>query len=298
MTEHSGRQPAPLTRDELDAQLSPSRIAKDAAGLLKRHAAATAALDHTAGLRVTRDVAYGSGPRQKMDICLPNGAKAAPCLVFVHGGFWQEGSKAWSGFAAPALAAEGWAHVGIGYTLAPEAGLADILAEIAAALLALHHIAPGHGIDPDRIIVAGHSAGAHLVAALMSGIGGADVLKTIAGAVLISGVYELSPVAASYVNDAMHLSPNDVASLSPMRQRPRINPPCLILIGADESPSFQWQSDTLFDLWRPHLAQISFIRVEGRDHFDILDEMATSNSSTFQTVMAMANLPQTGKMTP
>ena len=123
--------PDPLPRDILDVQLSPSLSAKDALGVLSRHVRETAALDTLPGLCIARDVAYGPGAQQRMDIATPQGADAVPSQVFVHGGFWQEGGKVGSGFAAAAFTSAGWAHVGIGYTLAPEARLAEIVAELA-----------------------------------------------------------------------------------------------------------------------------------------------------------------------
>jgi arylformamidase len=285
------RLPDPLPRDQLDFELSPSLSAKDAGGVLSRHEKATAALEQDAALHVTRDVPHGPGVRQRMDICTPEGARNAPCLVFIHGGFWQEGSKAGSGFAAAAFARAGWAHVGIGYTLAPEASLGDILDEVAQALTTLHRIAPDHGIDPGRLILAGHSAGGHLVAALLGGIAGETGVRPLAGAVLISGVFELAPVAASYVNDRMNLSEADVARLSPMRLVPKADIPCLILIGADEPAAFQWQSDTLFEEWRPHLPRLALHRVAGRDHFDILDELSDPEGRSFKAIMDMVDKP-------
>ena len=190
--------PDPLPKEELDFQLSPSRIAKDAMGVLTRHVAETAALDQRSDLKLVRDIPYGGKPRQRFDLCMPSRGDNLPCLVFIHGGFWQEGSKAGSGFAAPAFAAAGWAHASIGYTLAPEARLADIVAEIAEALTTLERIAPEHGVDPRRLIVAGHSAGAHLTAAIMAGLGGEAAARPVAGAVLISGVFELDPSGSGF----------------------------------------------------------------------------------------------------
>ena len=267
-------QPEPLPKEELDFQLSPSRIAKDAMGVLQRHEAETAALAGRSDLRLTRDIPYGDGPRLKLDLCQPETGGPHPCLVFIHGGFWQEGSKAGSGFAAAALAAAGWAHVGVGYTLAPDARLAEILAEVAQALATLRRIAPEHGLDPQKLVIAGHSAGAHLAAALMAGLGGEAAADTIAGAVLISGVYELAPIAASYVNDLVGMTPQDIEALSPLRHQPRRDTPTLILIGGDEAEAFQWQSRTLASAWDSHLSRLSYVSVPGRDHFDILDVLA------------------------
>lgn len=268
-----------LTRAELDLQLSPSRFAKDFPGILMRHEAET-----QASLVSRRTLRYGPRPRNEMDVT--DGASDRPCFVFIHGGFWQEGSKAGSGFAVPAFAAVGWAHAALGYTLAPEARLEEIVDEIAAALDVLRGEAPDLGIDPDRIVLAGHSAGGHLAAAILSGMAGSA--EGIAGALLISGVYDLAPVAASYVNDAMGMTEAEAEALSPLLRAPTRDIPVRFLIGADEPEAFQRQTDALAAAWRPHLSRVDVARVAGRDHFDILDELADPASDSFRAVMEMA----------
>jgi len=286
-----------LSRAELDQQLSPSRSAKDFMAVLNRHEAETAALDGAGDLARWRDVAYGPAPRQRYDVTAAPEGEGRPCLAFVHGGFWQEGSKAWSGFAARALAGAGWAHVGIGYTLAPEATLAQIVAEIAAALTHLRAHAGDYGIDRDRIVLAGHSAGAHLAAAILAGLGGEELPGALAGYVLISGVYDLAPVAASYVNDKLGLSPGEAERLSPLLYWPAADRPVHLLIGADEPEAFRRQSDALALLWGRELSRISLARCPGRDHFDVLDELARPGSESWARLQRMAG-PGPGSPAP
>ncbi|MDK3019963.1 alpha/beta hydrolase [Pseudodonghicola flavimaris] len=276
-----------LSRAELDRQLSPSLSAKDFMAVLTRHEAETAALDSAEELTRHTDIAYGPGSRQRYDVTTPVAGSGLPCLAFVHGGFWQEGSKAGSGFAAEACVAAGRAHVAIGYTLAPEASLAAILEEIATALRHLRTHAADYGIDPARIVLAGHSAGAHLAAAILAGLGGDDLPAALAGYVLISGVYDLAPVAASYVNEAVGLSPADVEALSPLLYLPAADRPVHLMIGADEPEAFRRQSDALAMLWGRELSRISMERFAGRDHFDILDELAVSDSETGRRIAQM-----------
>ena len=277
-----------LSQSELDHQLSPSRSAKDFLAVLTRHEAETAALAADVTLRRWTDVAYGAAARQRYDVTVPAAvAGPLPCLVFIHGGFWQEGAKSGSGFAARAYAAAGWAHVALGYTLAPEATLAGILDEIATALRHLRAQAADYGIDPDRIVLAGHSAGGHLAAAVLAGLAGADLAAALAGYVLISGVYDLAPIAASYVNDAVGMTPDDVARLSPLLHLPAADRPVHLMIGADEPAAFQRQTDALAEHWGPHLAHLGLSRIAGRDHFDILDALGAPGTETWQEIQAM-----------
>jgi arylformamidase len=269
-----------LDRAALDAQLSPSRVAKDPWGVLGRHEAETAALAGAKGLLRKPDIAYAGGPRQVYDLTLPEGVDAAPCIAFIHGGFWQEGSKAGSGFAARAFAARGWAHAAIGYTLAPEARLGQIVDEIATALTHLLDHAQCHGIDPARMVLAGHSAGGHLAAAIACGLGGRELGQRIRGYLPMSGVFDLAPIAASYVNDAVRMTEAEAEALSPILRAPLGQ--VALVVGADEPEAFLRQTDALATAWKAPV-----IRARGRDHFDLLDELADPGSATFGTVLAM-----------
>lgn len=275
-----------LSRAELDWQLSPSKSARDATGVLQRLETETEELATAVGIRSTLDIAYGAGPRQKMDLYRPRGASdPVGCLVFIHGGFWQRGTKMWSGFPARGLAGNNWAVVGVGYTLAPAASLAQIVDETALALSTLARRAGEFGLDRDRIVLAGHSAGAHLTAAILSGMGGEDAAQLPARAVLISGVYDLAPIAASYVNDAVGLDAADIGGLSPLYRRPLEDVPVHLLIGSEESDAFHAHTSALHAGWSEHLSQISLQVVPGSDHFDILDELRDPASPTSRFVL-------------
>ena len=262
-----------LSPETLDFQLSPSKSAKDFMAVLNRHSAATAALVTGPTLKVERDLSYGDDPLQAMDITRPVEGQNMPALVFIHGGFWQEGSKAWSGFAAQGMAAQGWAHVGLGYRLAPAARLREIVADIAAGLVFLRAHATDYGIDSERIVVAGHSAGAHLTAAIMAGQAGQAAADSLAGAILISGVFDLEPIAASYVNAAAAIDATEIRDLSPLYGVPVNDIPVRVLIGAEEPDAFHRQTDALVTAWGPLLSDMTCRHVAGRDHFDILDEL-------------------------
>ena len=278
-----------LPREELDHQLSPSLTAKDANGALAGQVAATQAAFADTGHRALADLAYGERPRQLLDIFTPNEVDGPlPCLMFVHGGFWQEGSKEVSGFAARSFTTHGWAYVSVGYTLTPEVTLTELTAEVHDAVAFVHANAVRFGIDPTRIIIAGHSAGGHLTASILTDLLGKGVGDMIAGAVPISAVVELGPIARSYVNDLARMSESEVATLSPVRFSPKQDVPVHVVIGGDEPEAFQVQSGLLAEHLRGRITDLTFCRAAGRDHFDILDVLADPESETFQTILGMA----------
>jgi len=278
-----------LPLEELDFQLSPSKTAKDANASLAALVTATDDARNSQNMRVTVDVSYGVRSRQNLDVFEPILAESnlRPCLIFIHGGFWQEGSKDVSGFAAEALALQGCVSVSIGYTLTPEVSLTELTQEVSDGVMFVHRNAEAYGIDPNRIILSGHSAGGHLTASILADLIGTGADTLISGVILVSGVFDLGPIAKSYVNDLARISEAEIQSLSPIKHAPKRDIPVHLVIGADEPEAFQAQSDALVEAWRSKLTNLTLSRVAGRDHFDILNELANPKSVAFEMLQHM-----------
>ena len=120
-------------------------------------------------MRVLRDVAYGTDPRQRLDIFWPQQTdlRDLPVLLFMHGGAWTHGTKDWCGFMAPPLVRHPAVFVSVGYRLIPAVSFpAPVMDCIAALRRIAEHIAD-YGGSPHRLFVGGHSAGGQ-IAALMA----------------------------------------------------------------------------------------------------------------------------------
>ncbi|KJV35746.1 alpha/beta hydrolase [Luteibacter yeojuensis] len=115
------------------------------------------------------DMAYGPAARQALTVYAPPNAHDAPIIVMVHGGAWMVGDKGNAGVVEPKAshwAASGAIFVSVNYRMVPEAGPMAQAADVAAALAYVQkHAREWHG-DPSRIVLMGHSAGAHLVSLL------------------------------------------------------------------------------------------------------------------------------------
>jgi len=112
-------------------------------------------------------LAYGADPLQQLDLWRPaNAATKAPLVLFVHGGGWKRGSKdnAGSRWAPTHFPAQGYAYAAIDYRLVPQASVEQQAEDVAHALKFLLERADQLGIDRSRVVLMGHSAGAHLVA--------------------------------------------------------------------------------------------------------------------------------------
>ncbi|HYD51243.1 MAG TPA: alpha/beta hydrolase [Gemmatimonadaceae bacterium] len=119
--------------------------------------------------RVLRDVAYGAHAEQRYDVYLPDRPRSAPIVLMAHGGGWKRGDKAMGRVVDAKVARwipKGIIVVSVDYRMQPDAAPLEQARDVARALADVQRRAPSWGGDPSRVILAGHSAGGHLVALL------------------------------------------------------------------------------------------------------------------------------------
>ncbi|HTW29133.1 MAG TPA: alpha/beta hydrolase [Acetobacteraceae bacterium] len=247
-----------LTRAERDAAYNNTGAVPDSATY---HAARRAASDafrakHDRAL----DLPYGARERNRLDL-FPGDDPAAPCLVFIHGGYWQMNSKEGFASVAAGVAAHGWSAALPGYSLAPDASLTDIVAEIRQALDWLEQHGPEFGVT-GPLIVSGWSAGGHLAAMALDH-------RAVAGGLGISGIYELGPLRDTYLDAKLRLSDAEIAALSPLRL-PVVPKPFLLAYGTAELPALIANSRELHARRSAAHAPGPLLPLAGRHHFSIL----------------------------
>jgi acetyl esterase/lipase len=119
------------------------------------------------GYLVRVGVAYGDKPRQKLDVYRPEkSGPAAPVIIFFYGGGWRSGDRADYRFVGQAFASDGYVVVTPDYRLYPDVRFPGFVEDGAAAVVWTQKNIAAEGGDPNRIILIGHSAGAHLVSML------------------------------------------------------------------------------------------------------------------------------------
>jgi arylformamidase len=264
-----------LSRAERDAAYNNGEAVKDSATL---HAAREAA---SAAFRATHpehlDLRYGSRERNTWDL-FPAADPKAPCLVFIHGGYWQRNSKEQFANLIGGPYAHGWAAALPGYTLAPDATMRDIVGEIRAALDWLAVRGPAHGIA-GPIVLSGWSAGGHLTAMCL------DHASVVAG-LAISGLFELGPIRDTYLNERLRLSDAEIATLSPLRL-PVVQKPLAITYGTAELPPLVSDSRDLHEKRAAAHAPGVLIPVAGVNHFTIVHELRDADGLLTRQVMLL-----------
>ena len=225
---------------------------------------------------------YGPGARQTVDLYRPEGAVQG-LSVIVHGGYWMRFSPDDFGFLAAGPLAHGQAVAMVRYTLAPEARIAAITAEVARA------IAVAAGVVGGPIRLAGHSAGGHLVTRMVcAGVLPDDLAQRIAQVVSISGVHDLRPLLRTQMNATLHLDPAEAAAESPALLIPLEGARVACVVGGNERPEFIRQTDLLANVWHGLGADVGAVHLPGLHHFDVIDGLAEPDGAVTRMLLGQS----------
>lgn len=250
-----------------------------------RAASDAAAAEH----EIRRDIAYGPSAGERLDLLPARSERLSPLLAFVHGGWWQNLDKADFLFPAPPFLENGIAFASINYDLAPKASVPEISEEVRRAVAWLARNALDHGIDPDRIFLAGHSAGGHLVSCCFTAdwanYGFSDY--PFRGGLSISGIYDLTPLPLSYQQPVLKLTDEAVAEYSPRFNIPRSAPPLICAVGGAESEEFLEQQVEFAAAWRDAGLALSEVPLPGRDHFSAVDALAEKGHALQESLLSL-----------
>lgn len=236
----------------------------------------------------TLDQSYGPHPRDVLEIFLPEETAATgpvPCVVFVHGGWWKGGCPQDRAMLAPAFTARGYGFASIGYPLAPEASLRDIVSSVKAGLAWLREHGPTYGLDMRNFLLVGNSAGGHLAAMLgaeacLRSLGIAP--KNLKGLCLLSGLYDLAPLRETFADTWLRLDDDAIHDLSPVRSLPPATVPIFLGLGAREPSGFDLQRHLYADCLARAGHQFSLETIPGKNHFEVIEDIGTPGAVPFE----------------
>lgn len=249
------------------------------AGLLAHPAAAEqrATSANRADAGAVRTLSYGPDKLQALDFYAAPGRAQAPLVVFVHGGGWKRGDKNMmrGSDKLKDWQSKGYAVASLNYRLVPEARVEDQAADVAAGLAALLKQAPRLGFDPRKVVLVGHSAGAHLVALVgtdpqwlrAAGLG----MNAVRGVIALDGAGYYVPsqmgkneaVLGDTYEQAFGTDPARQEALSPTAQAGSPNAPAFLLLYVQRADS-QAQSEGLAKGLRAAGTPVDIQQVAGR----------------------------------
>jgi len=258
------------------------------------------AKDAGAGLRVAKNLAYGSDPHQCFDVYAANNvAPDAPVVLFFHGGGWTNGYKEYAAFMARHVVAAGCVLVTPGYRLAPAAPLPAAFDDGVALLARLPALLPSWAGAARRVVLAGHSAGGHLAALLAlrpDDLARAGVAADmIAGCMPISGIFDLhhpEPAPASLESRVyeMVLGPDtDDAQMSPLCWARGNRVPMVLSWGGHDSLRVRLSNQRLGSLLALQPGPIASFVDPDADHFQTHTDLAAGNHPWYRRLASLAH---------
>ena len=206
------------------------------------------------------------GPRERNRIDFLKAGEQAPTLLFIHGGYWQARAKEVFTVFAEGPLAHGINVALIGYTLAPDATLDEIVAEIHAGIDFLIAQLPTLGVAVEGIVVSGWSAGGHLTSMALSH-------PNVRGGMAISGIYDLEPIRHSYLNEKLRADETISRRNSPMMQEGGPLKPLSLVVGSAELPLLRKQTADFAGHRARYGLPVTYEEIPGADHFTIMHEM-------------------------
>ncbi|MEW6707335.1 MAG: alpha/beta hydrolase [Pseudomonadota bacterium] len=280
------------TPEWLDAQYNNRARVPDHPRILERWATASALTRERSSRRL--DLRYGNEAHQTLDMFL-SPRDRAPVLLFIHGGYWRALDKSDQSFLAASFVADGAMVVIPNYALCPAVTVETIALQLVDAVAWTVRHAALYGGDPSRLVVAGHSAGGHL-AAMMLSCDWASVglpARAVSAAMAISGLFDLAPVArVPFLQQDLKLTPASVRRLSPaLFPAPRGR--LLALVGGDESEEFKRQNRLIREAWGAKAVPVCE-EVPGTNHFTVLHELADPASRMHRLALDLLQIKGAG----
>lgn len=236
------------------------------------------------------DVRYGGGPNEHLDI-FPAASPGAPVLVFIHGGYWRAMDKREHSFLAPAFTRAGVCVVVPNYALCPAVTVPQITMQLVHALAWTWRNVARHGGDPERIVVAGHSAGGHLAAMMLACLWPvfssklpADLVK---GALSISGLHDLEPIMHTpFLQPSLQLTREQALQASPALLPAPAQGVLYTVTGGDESEEFQRQNRLIREAWGEQRVPVCE-SLPGLNHFSVLEALAQPGQRLHQLALQL-----------
>jgi len=238
-------------------------------------------------------VAYGPSAIEKLDIFRTDRPNA-PVNIFIHGGAWRRNKAADYAVQAELFIRAGAHHVILDFINVDEAegSLFPMAEQVRRAIVWVYRNAASFGGDPQRLYLTGHSSGSQLGACMVTADWRAEGLPAgfIKGAVLLSGMYDLTPVRLSKRSAYVKFTDQMVEDLSAARHIDRLQTPLILAYGTYETPEFQRQTRDFFAAVQAAGKPAALLVGQGYNHFELLETLASPYGLTGRAVLEQMGL--------
>lgn len=271
-----------LSKDEIERHFNPRVAVPDAQRYIDNYTSKS--LEARKQIEGIYDIRYGPNSKQTLDLHIPKSLENSPLLIFFHGGYWRALDKKDFTFVASSFLQEGIAVANVNYDLCPEVKLDELVEEIVSALNFCRKKVDEWGVK--GIYLAGHSAGAHLVAELLRRGFHPDEKpnEEVKGAILLTGIYEPEVALNLEVNKEIQLDSETASKCNVMREPPLSNCPMIICAGANEPEGWIDQSRRYLELCESKGIGATFKLVEDAHHFSLLDHASDEKHPLFKLI--------------
>ena len=225
------------------------------------------------------DIGYGAHPRQSYDYF--SAGDSSPVIVYIHGGWWQARSKDDFTFIVPPLLDLGFSVAMLGYRLAPDATIDQIVSDVRTGLSSIEvKIQCERGSFPGFHLL-GWSAGAHLVTSVLNE-------SNVKDGLCISGVYDLEPIRHCYVNDKLQLNREISLANSPIIKTNHFGKRIDLFVGSAELPQMQEQTIKFYDYRKTNAQSGDFQVLNSFNHYTIFDEVVRVDGAIYKSLKKRA----------
>jgi len=277
-----------LSQEELDAAYNQATYAPNMAEVIARLSDKSREARKLLGNPQTH--IYGGQTIESLDLYSSNKTQS-PIVVFIHGGSWQAGTAEDNAFPARTLVNSGCHFVVPDFSPVGDfdGDIHGMVIQLKQAISWVHQEAQTFGGDPNNIFLCGFSSGAHLAGVLLTQ-NWTDMglpCYPFRGAMLCSGMYELTPVSHSFRREFVNLDENNIPELSPLVNLENIHCPLVVAYGTKESPEFIRQGDDFIHALRKNGKAVSKVVAQGLNHYEIIESLESSESVLSEALLTL-----------
>lgn len=229
-----------------------------------------------------RVLTYGAGERNRIDYFAA--ADKGPIVVFIHGGYWQALDASFFSHLSRGLATHGISVAMPSYDLCPQVSVADIVAQMRAAVRELAKLGR-------PLVISGHSAGGHLAACMLAtdwtALDPALPKETVRAAYAISGLFDLPPLVPTSINKALQLDEASARAVSPLFGPVPSHGSLDAVVGDAESNEYFRQSRSIVEAWGKAIPT-RYDTVPGANHFTAIAPLTDPESDMTLRLKALA----------